>query len=344
MNAADYEARFSEVGVQVANYRSIHGGMRLAGEKLARARAALANASGGRGGHAVFAVGSMGRMEFTEASDLDVAFVYDRHVLPDPTPQWRHVRSALEESGFEVSDKTFAEPFEIADLTKNIGGEGEKNRSLTYRALLLTEGTWLMAASYAEHVYENIVGVYRDATTTRGRYLTSLSNDLHRYYRTLCVDYRHKVEEQKKEWAIRYVKLRHSRKLWQLGNVALECASFIETMRRETKRHDPEFHDGYLTAHLRDPPLAKVLGTLKLLGRVELIDDVMRAYDRFLAKISLRSVREELDRVSYEARGASGSLAELRRTADALNDATIRVVRVLLAAESGDHLIRYGVL
>lgn len=340
MNAAEYESRFLDAGVKIADYPSILGGIRLASEKLAQARALLAGVPDGHAGCAVFAIGSMGRMEFTEASDLDLAFVYEREVMSDPSPHWNRVRSALR-GAFDVSDKTFSQPYSFAGLITNIGGEEEKNRSLTYRALLLTEGEWVTSAGYAQQLYEKIIGVYRDAPTTRGRYLTSLSNDLHRYYRTLCVDYRHKVEEQKKKWAIRYIKLRHSRKLWHLGNVALECAAFIENERRNA----PEgFHDGYLTDHLRDPPLAKILEALRLLGQVGLMRPVLTPYDRYLNKVARPSLREELDGLSYEDRHSSASFRELRANADELSDATIGVVRVLLASECGDHLIRYGVL
>ncbi len=310
-------------------------------EKLAAARDALSEIGTDAAGYAVFAFGSLGRREFTSGSDLDLALVYDGAQFGDPKPLLARIRGALKAAAFDVSEKTFADPYDIKTLTTNVGGPAETNTMLTYRVLLLTEGEWLIAPVYARALHDKLLGVYRDAATTRGRYLTSLSNDLHRYYRTMCVDYRHKIEEQGKEWAIRYVKLRHSRKIWHLGNVCLESAAFLQSMKR---REGDGLHDGYLSEHLRDPPLHKILTTLLLLGRTRLMGPILRAYDRFLGKLDEPAVRKELETVKFEEQAGSIVVRDLKGNADDLNQATIAVVRALLDAECGDHLIRYGVL
>jgi hypothetical protein len=185
------------------------------------------------------------------------------------------------------------------------------------------------------------VGLYSDAVSTRGRYLTSLSNDLHRYYRTLCVDFHHKVERGGKPWGIRNIKLRHSRKLWHLGNICLESSAFLEAKERPK---DYDYHVGYLSQHLRDPPLMKLLAALRLIRKTALVGPVLGPYDRFLRDLDNSDIRAELEAVKFEKRDESPAFCSLKKNADDLNHATIAVVRALLAADCGDHLIRFGVL
>lgn len=341
MIAADFRATMERAGIDLAQFPNVSRGLAVAETRLFDAREALSEFGATANGYAVLAFGSLGRREFTSGSDLDLALVYDCALLTDPTPVWARIPEILKAAGFSVPGKTFGDPYEIGELTTNVGGDLEKNRSLTYRVLLLTEGEWLVAPVFARALYDRMIGVYRDAETTRGRYLTSLSNDLHRYYRTLCVDYRHKIEEQGKEWGIRYIKLRHSRKVWHLGNVCLECAAFLESMKR---REGDGLHDGYLSEHLGDSPLHKIATTLEILGRTRLMGPVLRAYDKFLGSLDDPQIRRELEKVSFEEQAKSLVVRDLKENADDLNRATIAVVRALLEAECGDHLIRYGVL
>lgn len=49
--------------------------------------------------------------------------------------------------------------------------------------------------------------------------MLSLCNDIGRYYRTLCIEYKAKIDVEDKDWCTRNLKLRHSRKLWYFSSM-----------------------------------------------------------------------------------------------------------------------------
>ncbi|MCA9683606.1 MAG: hypothetical protein KC457_15500, partial [Myxococcales bacterium] len=217
------------------------------------------------GAAAVFALGSLGRLEASEQSDLDLAVLYDGARL-DPAEAETRRRQMIDclRGGFDIPEKTFDQAIDLRVLTRNIGGRQDSNESLTYRALLLTEGACLAGAGRA--MKHAVFRAYADATISRGRFLASLGNDLHRYYRTLCMDYRHKVDELDKSWAIRVLKLRHSRKLWHLANLALQCWSYDAI----GDDGDDADRDVTLAARIGWPSLLRLAGALDHFGAPEL--------------------------------------------------------------------------
>jgi hypothetical protein len=285
-------------------------------------------------GLAAFAVGSLGRREASDQSDLDFAAVFDPSEQLDPKTLLLRMMQSLKDSGFDVSQKTFGDPLSIDSLTKDVGGENDTNRSLTYRALILTEGVWLLNPPLAKTFRDRIFGAYREATITRGRYLTSLSNDLHRYYRTLCVDYRFKIEEGHKSWAIRNLKLRHSRKLWHLGNLALQCTA------TDLPADD---HDAFIGDNLALPPLVKVANAMLAADKPLAVHGVFAKYERYLSELGSAETRAKLAEVVYDKQDASECFVGLRENADAFNEATIKVIDVLLA-KWGTYLKRFAIL
>ena len=133
---------------------------------------------------------------------------------------------------------------------------------------------------------------YADATISRGRFLASLGNDLHRYYRTLCMDYRHKVDELDKSWAIRVLKLRHSRKLWHLANLALQCWSYDAI----GDDGDDADRDVTLAARIGWPSLLRLAGALDHFGAPEL----GRAIGELARKLSKEDVGAARKRLESE--------------------------------------------
>ena len=285
---------------------------------------------------AVFAVGSLGRFESSAASDLDFAVVHARErVAADVADAARRELAAqLRARGHDVPDKTFRAPVELGALLGDIGGEGDTNLHLTYRALLLTEGAWLANPAATDQVTDAIFAAYAQGAISRGRFLSSLQNDLHRYYRTICVDYRFKVESAGKRWAIRYFKLRHARKLWHLANLALFCAA---------ARLDDVDRDLHLAAELPHPPLLRTAAAMRALGGLELCADLVRAYDGYLAALADPELRRGLDRIDYAARLGDPLFQRLSAGADRLDAAALAIARHLWT-HCNEHLVRYGLL
>lgn len=330
----DYAPLLAELGLAADEAPHVLAAAADAHARLVALRAAHADAL--PPGCAAFALGSLGRHESSPASDLDLAVVYRPEQVDADLAQTARRRLAddLRARGFDVADKTFHSAVALAALLGDIGGRNDTNDHLTYRALLLTEGAWLCNADQAAAIVESIFGAYARGAITRGRYLTSLSNDLQRYYRTICVDYRFKVESAGKHWAIRYFKLRHSRKLWHLANLALFC--------RAALLPDDE-RDGHLAEQLPRPPLLRTADALRPLGGLHLCAGLVRAYDGFLAALADPAARRALDQLAHDDREASPLFQRLRDGAERFDAAATAVVGHLWDT-SRDHLVRYGML
>lgn len=302
---------------------------------------------------ATFALGSLGRLEASRESDLDLAFVYDGAHLDRAQAQAARARviaglghrdarasrlASSEESelaaGFDIPEKTFNQAIDLRSLTCNIGGRADTNETLTYRALLLTEGACLAGDGPA--IKQAVFRAYADAPISRGRFLASLGNDLHRYYRTLCMDYRHKVEELDKSWAIRVLKLRHSRKLWHLANLALQCWA-VDAIADDAER------DIALAACIDWPSLLRIVTALEHFGAPELARAPFVCFDRFLAALARADVRHELAVLEYERRRESTIYRELHDNATQLDAAAAAIVELLLQ-RCRAYMVRFCIL
>src|SRR6185503_1905451 len=135
-----------------------------------------------------------------------------------------------------------------------------------------------------------------------------LLNDLHRYYRTVCVDYRWKVDEADKDWALRNVKLRHSRKVWHLANLALHCAARSLAQRGE--------HDAFLAQRLGLPPLMKIAVALERLGAAGECGEVWKRYDFYLGRVSQAATRRALESLRPDDEDSCAEYVELKENAD----------------------------
>lgn len=335
IDPVDYRPLLAELGLAADEAAHVQASAAGSWVRLVQIRQTLAEADI-PADIGVFAVGSLGRFESSAESDLDFAVVYFGDVV-DPD-EARRVRQALVATlrphGHAILDKTFHAAVDLQGLLRDIGGQGDTNEHLTYRALLLTEGVWLANAAAADAITDALFAAYASGATTRGRFLSSLQNDLHRYYRTICVDYRFKVENAGKHWAIRYFKLRHARKLWHLANLTVFC--------RAARVADEE-RDTHLAKELRRPPLLRIADALRALGGLGLCGDLLRAYDGYLAALADPEVRRALDRIDYAARERDPLFVRLRDGADRLDAAAQAVVRHLWV-HCHEHLVRYGLL
>jgi hypothetical protein len=305
---------------------------------LARARLAELDLEGpttAPSATATFAFGSLGRLEASSESDLDLAFLFDSELIdPAAAERQREQVIATLAAAFAIPQKTFAQAIDLRSLTRNIGGRFDTNETLTYRALLLTEGACLAGEGW--RMKHAVFRAYADAQISRGRFLASLGNDLHRYYRTLCMDYRHKVEELDKSWAIRVLKLRHSRKLWHLANLALQCWA-VDAIADDHSR------DEVLAARIGWPSLVRLFGALDHFGASELAREPFLCFDKFLAALADPEVREELVTLDYDDRSNSAVYQALHHNATRLDAAAAAIVE-LLFDRSRDFMVRFCIL
>ncbi|MBK8265710.1 MAG: hypothetical protein IPK80_30825 [Nannocystis sp.] len=332
----DYAALLPQVGLAAADGPHLLAAAAGSWARLCAARHDLSQETWPEG-LAIFALGSLGRLEASPASDLDLAVVYRRGACDHDAAERARPRAVdrLRALGFDVADKTFRRPLALEALLGEIGGHGDSNEHLTYRALLLTEGAWLAEPAQARAAVDALFGAYTRDTIARGRYLSALSNDLQRYYRTVCVDYRFKVDVVGKAWALRNLKLRHSRKLWHLANLVLFCWA--------AQQPDDDAREPLIAAHLGDPPLARVILGISALGGARLCAPLCASYDRFLGALADPARRRRLDLLSHAERARDPDYRELHANAERF-DAAAQAILAHLWEHSRAHLLRFGLL
>jgi predicted nucleotidyltransferase len=336
-NRPAYSTFLPELGLEAEDLPALLEAESYSEARLRRARSLCSGLVDAKlPGVAAFALGSLGRREASEASDLDLAFIYDeREVEASRAARLRSRMLEALEAHFDVPQKTFNSAIELSRLVRNVGGALDTNETLTYRALLLTEGAWLHNSLASSAFKQRIFSAYATGKVTRGRFLNSLANDLHRYYRTLCVDYRFKVEEDSKSWAIRVLKLRHTRKLWHLANLATQCWA-VDALEGEER-------DAIIGARLGWPPLARIATALRHFGAVEHCTTLFVAQDRFLSSMSSDAVRESLEELHHAERYESPLYRSLHYNAEQLDEGAADVVRVLMT-HCEAYLLRFCLL
>jgi hypothetical protein len=203
-------------------------------------------------------VGSVGRYEALEASDFDVIPVALTEAdLDQYKPSDGDLRAKLAaELGAKVSKgEDLTKATTIAELTEPdcIGGSKDNSGALTKRILILTESGEVTGGIKLDFVREKILEAYANENRTSGRHVLSLCNDIARYYKTLCIEYKAKIDDEDKDWCTRNMKLRHSRKLWYFSNI-IAIAKISED--------HPLGSDGYVAALLEifdEPPVERVV-------------------------------------------------------------------------------------
>jgi hypothetical protein len=247
-------------------------------------------------------VGSVGRHEALEASDFDVIPVA---LIESALEQYRmndaELRAKLAtDLGVKVSKgEDLTKATTIGELTESdcIGGSNDSSGSLTKRILILTESRQVAGGFKLSDVREQILKAYANETRTSGRHVLSICNDIARYYKTLCIEYKAKIDEEEKDWCTRNMKLRHSRKLWYFSNI-LAIAKLSE--------EHPLGDDEYVRALLKifDEPPAERVVRAQCSSQPTETGRLLENYAIFLEFMSKDKNRTALAKVEHEKRYA----------------------------------------
>jgi hypothetical protein len=193
-------------------------------------------------------VGSVGRQEALEASDIDlIPVLRSAAALAAFQPHDKALRQ-------EIKDRLKIKVSQGDDLTKcvsleeltdpeSIGGEKDNSSALTKRILMLTEGKQAGGKLPLNEVRQAVMKTYAGAERSRGRHVLSLCNDMARYYRTLCIEYKAKVDDPDKDWCTRNMKLRHSRRFWYFS-----CLMTVVALADSNPQGDDPYIAGLLEA------------------------------------------------------------------------------------------------
>lgn len=244
-------------------------------------------------------IGSVGRMEALEASDLDlIPIAVDEHRLAEYLPFDQNLRAHLMATMHikvsKGSDLTKAT--HVAELVdpETIGGAHDSSGALTKRVLLLTESAQAGGDLPINDIREALLDAYSTQRTS-GRHVLALCNDISRYYKTLCVEYKSKIDEQGLDWCTRNVKLRHSRKIWFFSNMMT-----VASLADDHPQGEEQFKEALLLAFNMTPiaRLAETLGDTQPLA----LGSLLESYSMFLDFMSNADNRKALSEVEHDKR------------------------------------------
>ena len=175
---------------------------------------------------------------------------------------------------------------------------GDDASHLTRRILVLTEGRQVAGDYDLRSVKRRILDAYEDEERSQGRHILSLCNDVARYYRTLCIEYKPKADDEQGDWCTRNIKLRHSRKIWYFSTLV----SVVKLSERYPRGGD-DYGDELLRV-LTESPVERLFEAFAATQNTEL-GKLLETYAYFLKFMSKDDHREALARVPYADRHES---------------------------------------
>lgn len=245
-------------------------------------------------------VGSVGRSEALAASDLDlVPIARTDEALEEYKKRDSDFRELLSETlQVKVSKgKNLTQADTLRNLVEreSIGGSDDNSQNLTRRILILSESRQIGSGYELKTVKQEILRAYEGEERSRGRHILSLCNDIARYYRTLCIEYKTKADGDAENWCTRNLKLRHSRKIWYFSSIMM----FAKLSERYPR--GDEIYREQLLEELEVSPVARLARVLKDSQGFEL-GRLLECYAFFLRFMSNQSHRERLADVAHENR------------------------------------------
>lgn len=283
----------------------------------------------------VIAAGSYGRAEASPESDMDVFILFDSGLNPDDTivSEQAAIKQIIDDNVPKPVGQTgtFGTKAIVTfnELTSNIGGDNESNQSLTRRMLFLLESVHL----FNEHRFNDyrlkLLEKYILESSPSDQISRFLLNDIIRYYRTIAIDFEYKISEQNKEWGLRSIKLRFSRKLIYFGGLVV-AAELVGGERADKMQRANE---------LFAMPVLVRLQTLA--GQDEQLAVLLSHYEYFLQRISEAPVRLHLKTVTRDNREESDEFRALRDVGVEFSNS---LEGWLKARYPGDHPIHHALL
>lgn len=278
----------------------------------------------------VIVVGSYGRQEAAKGvSDFEWITIYDDRLAAREeaiVAQSDLAKYFATEFGrkFLSIGKTFGEVAALSALLKTVGGEEDSNRTLTYRMLTLAEGQTLTPSVHAR-VIGGLAQTFGQ-THTAGHRLLSLATEIARYWRTLRIDYKFKVDESNKPWALRSIKLLSFRRFWYFSSALHFVAFGPRKASGDLLVGDVE----RFMSSMGGNPASRFLTALEHMGvKEELPRQLLQAYDDVHRLCSDPLVRQKLDVLHADAMEKEPVYTELRELTRCLHAVMAKIVLAL---------------
>lgn len=332
-----YERSWSIDSINIERYSSVNTNWKHSKETINNIRVCLSSAS--KLPHevsAIVAAGSLARMEASpNVSDADLIIVLNDGVdLESQAAKdiYEAVWAELDSLNLEKPKPTgvFSVPTSCEQLLSSVGNIDEPYRVFGKRLLLLLESQPLLKDENYTKLIDEIVDRYADKYVQEnpGKEWTLLLNDLIRYFRSLAVNYQWDFDNEAEKWAIRNIKLRHSRLvmysglLFLLGEASKERQDKVSWLKRYLKM-TPLERLAWVYEQNSDWNFYRVIGS----------------YNLFLSRISIPEVRKSLnynpsdldenytkDNHSYPNRYDSEEFSNLKANSDGLIAELLRFV------------------
>ncbi|RTL53018.1 MAG: hypothetical protein EKK40_06385 [Bradyrhizobiaceae bacterium] len=172
---------------------------------------------------AIYTAGSYGRLEASPYSDIDLFFVVakSRDSLPEFRVPEIRLLSDIIDIGFRLDFPKFSNDGEYLkilfaeDILNNLGSPSDDYHNyFTARMLLLLEGRPVYGEAIYSRLLKNIINSYfRDYRNHPDDFRpTFLINDILRFWKTLCLNYEHKRNEEESR-----ARIKHKIKNFKLG-------------------------------------------------------------------------------------------------------------------------------
>jgi hypothetical protein len=283
-------------------------------------------------------IGSIGRYERTQGSDLDILILTERDT-DDPLIQDidKVIADRAQELGFELSNPTGHPKFGIYQpsvISREIGEDADTNTTMTVRMCLLLESVAVAGAPAVDACKQLLMDTYLSKNSLRGSIPPRfLLNEVVRFWRSMAVDYEGKMRRRADQgWALRNGKLRTVRKMLYVSGLlpVLECHRFTgeEILPFLADRFDMR-------------PADRVASTFL---EYDLPDDGARAlaaYCGFLRVLNDAEERKELDSMSSAERETSTLWRRVREDSRVFHDS---LTALLYDSSLGPTTREYAVL
>jgi len=258
--------------------------------------------------------GSYGRMEACDESDLDYMILSDD--IDDSAIA--EIRDNIEKVATELNINlpnitgVFSKTIKVNDLIDKTGSQDDYLCHLAQRMLLLMETKPIYNKRVFEFtvnkVFSNYLTMVRDEPEKEALFLL---NDLIRYFRSIAVNYEFNFWKDNDKWAIRNVKLRHSRVLIYAGLLLL----ILNSSKYRKNKYE------YLSNRILLTPIEKIIDVYLDNNDYNFLK-LLDIYDIFLEKISDKNIRNEL-RLDYHERHKSPHYHHLKVSSQSfLNELT----------------------
>lgn len=292
---------------EFAHYHTLKANWHFSCDLLSKLETSLKNAFPGEV-RSIAVAGSIGRLEGSEHSDLDyIMIVTDKTAGP---PNISRMNDILKELRLPHPNPKgiFSQARTITELIEGAGDANESLDLLGKRMLLLLESRPAYRADEFERCVREVFQNYASLVVAESsKEFVFLLNDLIRYFRSICVNYQSNFVRENEKWAIRNVKLRHSR-LIMYGGLLL--------LLGEASRQRPESKVEWLIGNLTLTPLDRIALVYKC-NHDPSFFRIAGLYNVFHARLSDLATRTALN-IDYEDRYTNPVFSELKANSDAL--------------------------